>query len=155
MDHLVKSKDNKHVYWFGETWDTSKTNLVFIRLSPILPYPNLDKTVVKKCKNYAKDKGFGGFIVTYLYSHTGERLEMLDPYTLNGPQSDEVHFDIGHGLNTVVASWGKDTTTKTRIKEINSTYKQLYCLGTSKSGLPLDIMSLSRKARLKRFYINI
>ena len=136
---LLSPCDN-YRYSLLRRWDATRPKVCFVMLNPSTADSNQDDATIRRCINFAKAWDFGALEVVNLFSYRATKVADLKKAPVsNGPDSD---FHLQAALpraDLIVAAWGNHGTPE-RVKAvlalIQSTNKQVHCLGVTKSGAP-------------------
>lgn len=147
-------------YWLQRSWDPLFADpgdadfyaVSWIMLNPSTADANQDDPTVRKCIGFAKRWGFGALRIVNLFS-----LRATDPRELGRFDGDAVGDQTNKMIDwalerpTIVA-WGgsyarhpfslREDYVRERVREIQA---EVYCLGTTKHGVPRHPLMLSYK----------
>lgn len=134
------SKDRKYRYSLTRIWDKSKSSICFIGLNPSIADEKEDDMTIKKCINFSKQWGYGGFHMINLFSLVATYPE--DLYKAKEPVGKENDKYIKEKLkkvNKVICMWGNKGVYLNRNIEVLKLISNPYCLKKNVTGEPTHI----------------
>lgn len=149
----------RYRYALGRLWDLSKpVNLTWCMLNPSRADGSKDDPTIRRCIEYAKDWGYGGFLVVNLFAHRSpdpkDLLRIVDPV---GPDNDRVFQECMTTHHSVVAAWGSNAerlgnlADKQIAKVRTLAGNRLWIFGMTQGGNPLHPLYLARTRSLERW----
>lgn len=146
----IFSADRVHRYALGRTWNYGKKPLIVTMLNPSTADERVVDPTVRKCLHFAQRDGYGGLIVTNLFS-----FRATDPRVLRFEEGDIVgmHNDAILKLaldESAVAGWGvpKWQFVKDRVAAVRALRPKWNCFGVSNDGHPLHPCYLANKTEI-------
>ncbi len=148
------SDDEKYRYTVGRAWtecldgymDYSNT-VNFILLNPSTATEIMDDATIRRCVSYAKIWGYGGLIITNIFSYRETNPLLMkvffDPI---GEDNNEQLWLRAHTCGMAVAGWGSHGAFQNRSKIVKNLLKDvnLYCLGRNNDGQPKHPLYLKK-----------
>ncbi len=136
MSGAVFSEDRTRRYKLWRVWDPSKGRVLFIGLNPSRAGEVRDDPTLRRCIDFGKRLGYGGMFMGNLFS-----IISPDPYVLPFEvRVDEVNrnalLEMGEEAETVVGAWGVQGSKWYRNDLAREDFKDMMCLGVTKSGEP-------------------
>ncbi len=119
------------------TWDASLPRVMFIGLNPSTADETADDPTLVRCKNFARDWGFGGVCMANLFA-----LRASDPRQLQyaddpvGRGNDRWLRRLYGEAGLVVAAWGNGGALLDRAAAVTAFLGPLHCLQRNRSGQP-------------------
>jgi len=149
----VISRCGQYRYELRRVWDEGKALVNFIGLNPSTADDKVDDPTIRRCIAFARDWGYGGLIMTNLFSYrlTDSRKlkNVREPVgTPNWLYQKEAAYDA----DIAVACWGshpmaQEEGERLRIKLKNYSGMDLKCIKQTRPGIPWHPLYL--KAELK------
>lgn len=130
-------------YWLSRRWGGlcgGRVPFVFVMLNPSTADHEVDDPTIRRCIAFAKRENAHGLMVMNLFA-----LRATDPKALFshrdpvGPDNDcEIKRLLGDGYATVVCAWGANSFARSRSRDFIESMngRQMFCLGTTKTGEP-------------------
>ncbi len=146
------SSCRKYRYSLFRIWDKKKKNVLFIGLNPSTADEEVDDPTIRRCLNYAKKWGYGGFMMVNLFAY-----RTTLPYNLKkvkypvGKDNDKYIMTLSKKADITVAVWGNNGNLYSRDKEVLSLLPNLMCLKVNKSGQPAHPLYLKKDLKLTKF----
>jgi hypothetical protein len=117
---------------------------LFVMLNPSTADASVDDPTIRRCRGFARDWDCNGLVVANLYA-----LRSTDPKALLshpdpvGPDNDYWLRSLAREFETVVCAWGANAKTE-RVAAVWKIFqghgdprlRNVWCLGTTKSGAP-------------------
>ena len=142
------SKDRFYRYALWRIWDKSLPKILFIGLNPSTADEIKDDPTNRRCKRYAQDWGFGGYIMSniFAYRSTNPKIlkEIKDPI---GPDNNYWLQKLHKEAILTIGAWGNYGKLLNRGEEIINLIDNLYCLKITKEGHPSHPLYLSSKLK--------
>lgn len=160
MTRLAKiSPCLRYRYALGRMWDpTRPINLVWCMLNPSTADGTKDDPTIRQCIGFARDWGYGGFIVVNLFAYRSpdpkDLLRVEDPV---GPDNNIVWQECMTHHHSIVAAWGSNvqrlgSLANDRIALLRDLAgKRLWTFGMTANGNPLHPLYLSRSRPLENW----
>lgn len=153
----IFSYDLYHRYILWRRWDRQLLSLVFMGINASLAGIETDDAIVRRCKAYAKSKGYGGIIIINLFSlisKSPRELVKYQPVLLNTPNSNYWVEFIAKSFTNIVFMWGNNGELfPDRVKEVTELFKmnncKPLCLGKTSSGNPRHVITLTVETKLE------
>lgn len=113
-------------YQLRRVWDESKPLVMFLMLNPSTADGEKDDPTIRRCKSFAQNWGFGGFVVGNLFAFRStdprQILTCDDPI---GPDN-KMHLDkLAAKAELVVCAWGNSAIVEKLGKRYGSDYLPL------------------------------
>jgi hypothetical protein len=152
----ILSLDGKYRYilWRGVNWSENKTIALFIMLNPSTADASQDDATIRRCRGFAQDLGFNGFLVVNLFAYrTPSPAEVFNAHLPDpiGPECD-AWIDYVRHLNVwPIFAWGAHPKAAQRAKEISQLFLHTTreCLGVTKDGHPRHPLYVRRGTPLQ------
>jgi len=146
------SSCRKYRYSLSRIWDKKKKHVLFIGLNPSTADEEMDDATVRRCLNYAKNWGYGGFIMVNLFAYrTTFPSELKQVQYPVGKDNDKYIIKLSKKADITVATWGNNGNLYNRDKQVLSLVSNLMCLNVNKSGQPAHPLYLNKDLKLTRF----
>lgn len=106
-------------YHLYRAWDWSLPVVAFVMLNPSTADASEPDPTMTRCKNFAKDWGFGGFVIVNLFA-----LRSTDPDALKaaadpvGPRNDASIRETLASVQMVVLGWGAHSMIEKRVEAV-------------------------------------
>lgn len=124
-------------YTLWRWWDESKPYVMFIGLNPSTADEIEDDPTIRRCVNFAKSWGYGGFCMTNLFAIRATKPKtMLAHNQPIGFDNDKWIDSIAKNAGIIIAAWGAHGGHINRDKEIMARFENLKCFEILKSGKP-------------------
>jgi hypothetical protein len=124
-------------YALWRTWDERLPAVLFVGLNPSTADETADDPTVRRCRGFARDWGYGGFVLCNLFAYRAtDPRALLRAEEPVGPENDRWlrHYSEQAGL--IVAAWGVRGGWRGRDREVLGMREEWRCLGTGKAGFP-------------------
>jgi hypothetical protein len=143
----------KYRYTLTRYWDETKPYCMFVCLNPSTADETKDDPTVRRCINYSKDWGFGGFIMVNLFAFRAtDPKDMKAEYEPIGKHNDAWIKHMSYKAGIVVAAWGTHGVFLRRNEEVLELLKgKLYYLELSKDLHPKHPLYLKKILKPKRW----
>jgi len=142
------SKDRIYRYALWRTWDNSLPKVLFIGLNPSTADEIQDDPTNRRCKRYAQDWGYGGYIMSNIFSYRSTNPKKLttikDPI---GPDNNYWLKKLHKEAELTIGAWGNYGNLLNRGEEIINLIDNLYCLKITKEGHPSHPLYLHSKLK--------
>ena len=142
------SSCRKYRYVLERKWDNALPNVLFIGLNPSRADENSDDPTIRRCINFAKTWGFGGFRIVNLFafcSHDPQELfKAKDPV---GVKNDRILKKYISTEEDTILIWGNHGNFLKRNEKVLKLIKKPLCLKINKNGAPAHPLYL--KSTLK------
>ena len=139
-------------YSLSRIWDKKKEYVLFIGLNPSTADEEVDDPTIRRCINYAKNWGYGGFIMVNLFAYRSTLPSKLKKvkYPI-GSENDKYIVTLSKKADITVAVWGNNGNLYSRDKQVLSLIPSLMCLKINKSGQPAHPLYLKKGLKLTKF----
>jgi len=138
----------KYRYTLWRWWNKSKPYASFICLNPSTADEISDDNTVRRCINYSKDWGYGGFLMLNIFAFRATDPKVMkaqeDPI---GPDNDMWIKKLAKDAGVVVAAWGSHGAYMDRGEHVKNMIPGLKCLKRTKSGQPQHPLYLKKDLR--------
>jgi len=133
-------------------WDKKKKFVLFIGLNPSTADEKVDDPTIRRCVNYAKNWGYGGFLMVNLFAYRTTLPSNLKKvkYPI-GSENDKYIVTLSKKADITVAAWGNHGNLYSRDKQVLSLVPSLMCLKINKSGQPAHPLYLKKGLKLTKF----
>ena len=131
------SKDRLHRYALWRTWDISLPKLLFIGLNPSTADETKDDPTMRRCIRFAKDLGYGGFIMGNIFAYRSTNPKKLRE--IKNPIGKKNNYwlnRLDQEADATIAAWGNHGKYLNRGNEVVELLNKLYCLKITKQGFP-------------------
>lgn len=134
------STDRRYRYTLERWWDTEKPTLGWVMLNPSVGTGDRNDQTLRRCIGYAKDWGYGSFIVCNLFAlRSQDPTNLYDAPDPVGPENDRHLRHLPRLVDKVVVAWGARGDYLDRDIEVCVNVLEdvdLYALDTTKEGFP-------------------
>jgi len=136
-------------YSLSRVWDKKKKYVLFIGLNPSTANEEADDPTIRRCVNYAKDWGYGGFMMVNLFAYRTTLPSNLKKvkYPI-GSKNDKYIVILSKKAVITVAAWGNNGNLYSRDKQVINLVSSLMCLKITKSGQPAHPLYLKNDLKL-------
>jgi hypothetical protein len=139
-------------YSLSRIWDKKKKYVLFIGLNPSTADEEADDPTIRRCINYAKNWGYGGFIMVNLFAYRSTLPSKLKKVKYPvGKGNDKYIVTLSKKADITVAVWGNNGNLYSRDKQVLSLIPSLMCLKINKSGQPAHPLYLNKGLKLTKF----
>ena len=146
------SSCRKYRYSLSRIWDKQKKFVLFIGLNPSTADEKVDDPTIRRCVNYAKNWGYGGFMIVNLFAYRTTLPSNLKKVKYPvGSENDKYIVKLSKKADITVAAWGDNGNLYSRDKQILSLVPNLMCLKINKSGQPAHPLYLKKDLKLTKF----
>lgn len=141
MKTAIISRCQQYRYELGRDFVENPINpAIFCMLNPSTADAMLDDPTIRRCIQFAKDNGYDSLKVVNLYAYRSPTPKSLwitpDPV---GTENNEYLISLFTRHKKIICAWGANAK-KERVIEVYNMLNQLdvemYCLGTTKTGMP-------------------
>ena len=144
--HLSKCQRYRFALW--RIWDPSLPYVLFIGLNPSTADASNDDPTLVRCRNFARDWGYGGVVMANLFAwRATQPADMLAATHPVGRGNNAWLKKLSGQAGIVIAAWGNDGNHLQRAGKVRALLPEMYCLKLNKSGQPAHPLYL--KASLK------
>ena len=141
-----------YIYTLCRIWNKKKKYVLFIGLNPSTANEKLDDPTIRRCVNYAKNWGYGGFMMVNLFAYRTALPSKLKKVKYPvGQNNDKYIVTLSKKADITVAAWGNNGNLYSRDKEVLSLVPNLKCLKFNKSGQPAHPLYLKKDLKLTKF----
>lgn len=136
-DAVISDCEN-YRYRLTRTWDEDKPTIAFVMLNPSTADDVDDDPTIRRCRGYAKEWGYGSFVVANLFGlRSSEPAALHDHPDPVGPENDSYLREVCDEAEKIVVAWGAKGSFKDRAIEVAEMLDDdLYALDTMKHGHP-------------------
>ena len=139
-------------YSLSRIWDKKKKYVMFIGLNPSTANEERDDPTIRRCANYAKDWGYGGFMMVNLFAYRTTLPSNLKKVKYPvGSENDKYILILSKKADITVAAWGNNGNLYSRDKQVFNLVPSLMCLRINKSGQPAHPLYLKNSLKLTKF----
>jgi len=139
-------------YSLSRIWDKQKKHVLFIGLNPSTADEEVDDPTVRRCLNYAKNWGYGGFRMVNLFAYRTTFPSNLKQVKYPvGKDNDKYIIKLSKKADITIAAWGNNGNLYSRDKQVLSLVSNLMCLKVNKSGQPAHPLYLKKDLKLTKF----
>ena len=139
-------------YSLSRIWDKKKKFVLFIGLNPSTADEKVDDPTIRRCVNYAKEWGYGGFKMVNLFAYRTTLPSNLKKVKYPvGSENDKYIMTLSKKADITVAVWGNNGNLYSRDKQVLSLIPSLMCLKINKSGQPAHPLYLKKGLKLTKF----
>jgi len=125
---------------------------LFIGLNPSTADEEADDPTIRRCVNYAKSLGYGGFMMVNLFAYRTTLPSNLKKVKYPvGTENDKYIVTLSKKADITVAVWGNNGNLYSRDKQVLSLVSSLMCLKVNKSGQPAHPLYLTKDLKLIKF----
>lgn len=148
------SADGRYRYMLWRAWQLSGWRLMFVMLNPSTALVADDATI-RRCAGFARREGAGGFIVVNLFAlrSTDPAALMTASATAIGPENELWVKRATEASRRTIVAWGANEAVRpcdvARLQSVVG--RELWCLGTTKSGAPCHPLRLRRDTPAQRW----
>ena len=125
---------------------------MFIGLNPSKADEVEDDPTVRRCIQYAKDRGYGALCMTNLFA-----FRATDPAVMKahaepiGPGTDAALVELAKNAGVVVAAWGNHGSHGARDRQVIALLPNLHCLKVTKASQPSHPLYLRKSLTPTRY----
>ena len=146
------SSCRKYRYSLSRIWDKEKKYVLFIGLNPSTADEEADDPTIRRCVNYAKNWGYGGFMMVNLFAYrTTLPSNLIKVKYPVGTENDKYIVKLSKKADITVAAWGNNGNLYSRDKQVLNLVSRLMCLKINKSGQPAHPLYLKKGLKLTKF----
>jgi len=127
----------KYRYTLWQWWDRSKGFVQWIALNPSTADDIRDDNTVRRCINFSRGWGYGGFCMTNIFA-----FRATDPRKMKaqedpvGPDNDKWLLSVYKDAGLIVTGWGTHGSFLDRDEQVLELLGQIQCLGVNLDGSP-------------------
>lgn len=128
-------------YRLERWWEPGERPVLFLMLNPSIATEVQDDPTIRRCRGFARDWGYGGYIVCNIFA-----LRSTDPSALYsvddpvGPENDEHILRASEEAGLTVAAWGVHGAHQERgqrvVEMLTRAGRPVVALGLTKAGFP-------------------
>ena len=148
------SRCKTYRYQLSRVWDATKETVAFIGLNPSTADHRNDDPTIRRCIGFAKDWGFGGFVIVNLFAYRtpypSELKTSVDPV---GPRNKVYLNRAMKETNLQVAIWGNDGNFLGQADAVRKQFTRLHAIKINNSGQPAHPLYL-RKGLQPRIWLD-
>ena len=146
------SSCRKYRYSLSRIWDKKKKYVLFIGLNPSTADEEEDDPTIRRCVNYAKEWGYGGFMIVNLFAYRTTLPSNLKKVKYPvGSENDKYIMTLSKKADITVAAWGNNGNLYSRDNQVLSLLPNLMSLKVNKSGQPAHPLYLKKDLKLTKF----
>ena len=150
--NAIFSSCRTYRYSLSRIWDKKNKYVLFIGLNPSTANEEADDPTIRRCVNYAKDWGYGGFMMVNLFAYRTTLPSNLKKVKYPvGSENDKYIVTLSKKADITVAVWGNNGNLYSRDKQVLSLVPNLKCLKVNKSGQPAHPLYLKKGLKLTKF----
>ncbi len=139
-------------YSLSRIWDKKKKFVLFIGLNPSTADDKVDDPTIRRCVNFAKNWGYGGFLIVNLFAYRTTLPSNLKKVKCPvGKDNDKYIVKLSKKADLIVAAWGNNGNLYSRDKQVLNLIPNLMCLKINKSGQPAHPLYLKKDLKLIKF----
>jgi len=143
----IFSECRKYRYALWRRWD-ERPYVLFIGLNPSTADETVDDPTIRRCKQFAKDWGYGAVYMANLFAYRATKpAEMKKASEPVGPENDIWLLELSAGAGLVVAAWGVHGTHAQRDTDVIGLLGHMHCLGVTKNLDPLHPLYLPKTTK--------
>ena len=136
-------------YSLSRIWDKKKKYALFIGLNRSTANEEADDPTIRRCVNYAKDWGYGGFMMVNLFAYRTTLPSNLKKVKYPvGSENDKYIVMLSKKADITVAAWGNNGSLYSRDKQVLNLVPSLMCLKINSSGQPAHPLYLKKDLKL-------
>lgn len=140
----IISEDTKYRYSLHRIWDANLPKVAFIGLNPSTADKDIDDPTIKRCIEFVKNWGYGGFYMLNLFAYRAtdpnELTKTEDPIGINNTKTI---LETISKVEKVICAWGNEGILMNQNKTILSLIPKPYCLKINTTGEPAHPLYLS------------
>ena len=142
----IFSEDRRFRYSLWRVWNRKGPQVLFICLNPSIADEVIDDPTQRRCRRFAQDWGYGGYIVGNIFAYVSTDPKQLksvkDPI---GPENNAYLLKMHKDSDLTIVAWGNWGELEGRGNEVYemlsketgiSGLKLLECLGVNRNGSP-------------------
>jgi hypothetical protein len=142
------SDDKKYRYSLYRIWDDELPKVAIVGLNPSTADENFDDPTIKRCIEFVKNWGYGGFYMLNLFAYRAtdpnELSKVNDPV---GKDNEKFILETISKVDKVICAWGNGGNYLNQNIKILSLINSPYCLKINQSGEPSHPLYLRRDLR--------
>lgn len=139
------SQCRQYRYRVWRRWIPSGSTALFIGLNPSTADESQDDPTLRRCREFAKSWGYGGFTIVNLFAYRATDptilLKVEDPV---GPRNDAWIKKCAKASDIVIAAWGNHGLHAGRGKTVRKLIPEMYCLRINRTGEPAHPLYLPK-----------
>ena len=131
------SKDRLYRYSLHRIWNEDLPKVLFIGLNPSTATETKNDPTIRRCMQYAKDWGFGGYIMGNIFAYRSTDPSNL--YKIKNPIGIKNNYwlkKLHKEADLTIAAWGTNGKFLNRGKEVLSFILEVKCLRMTKAVFP-------------------
>ena len=151
------SEDGLYRYLLWRIWEAEKDVVGFILLNPSTADVDNDSPTSDKLEKYAKDWGYGGYMLGNLFAFKSTDRKMLEIVGEDaiGPSNDHWLKYLIKYADRVVCAWGEKGKLYGRANKVLKLIEEPYCLCRNQSGQPAHTLYLQRDWEPKKLNMEV
>ena len=142
------SSDRVYRYALWRIWDESLPKILFIGLNPSTADEIEDDPTNRRCKRYAYDWGYGGYIMSNIFGFRSTDPKKL--YNIEDPIGPDNNYwlqKLQNETTLTIGAWGNHGRLLNRGDDVIELLDNLYCLRITKEGHPSHPLYLPSKLK--------
>lgn len=151
---VILSKENPPIYRYTLTriWDATLGVVNFIMLNPSTADGNKLDATLRRCREFARSWGYGGFVITNLFAFRARSPLAMKAYVDPvGPDNDAYILEQAQQASIVVCGWGTHGVHRGRdkvvVKMLRNNGIKLHYLVRTKALIPGHPLFLSSELK--------
>jgi hypothetical protein len=147
------SEDGRYRWRLWRRWDDGP-GVMFIGLNPSTANADHDDATIRRCRHFAADWGYGGFVMVNLFAFIAtDPTELHSGRCGDGPANDDVLLEEAARAALIVACWGAFPMAQERAQAVVELLDgfELHCFGRTASGAPKHPVRLATATRTEPF----
>jgi hypothetical protein len=144
----IFSENRLYRYTLTRMWNPNKEYACFVGLNPSTADEVNNDPTVRRCINYAKDWGYGGFVMLNIFAWRSTDPKPL--YNLDDPVGNLNDYYlqlVSKYAGLTVAAWGTHGKLKDRGNDVLNLLTNPYCLKITKHGFPSHPLYLKKNLK--------
>lgn len=145
-------RNYRYVLW--RVWDTERPKVLFIGLNPSAADEHYNDPTIRRCLDFAKNWGFGGFYITNLFAFRHkDPAELKKAEAPRGVDNDQFIKKYASICTKTVLIWGNHGTHQNRNLEVLDLLEEAWCMKMNKTGQPAHPLYLKKGTVLIPFKV--
>ena len=139
-------------YTLWRWWEKSKGYALFIGLNPSTADETQDDPTIRRCINFAKSWGYGGYYMANLFAirATDPKVMLRHPEPVGQDNTLWIR-QLSLGAGIVIAAWGTQGGHRGRDRDVMGMLGTVHCLDITKHGFPKHPLYVRGDTRPKRY----
>lgn len=150
----IFSPDRYYRYALWRRWSQVKPLLLFIGLNPSVASSTVNDPTIIRMMVRASTDGFGGLLVSNLYSLVSSDPDVLlkREDSAIGPDTDSYMRKMIDMAGRVICGWGSFPAAKRRYPDVLKIIPEPYCLGINKDGQPKHPLYIGYNTQMVKYF---